>query len=396
MEKTILGNVAQDAGAAGSARLLGSIQSWLGTNFVTMTDGVAPVGSNGTAARTEGATASAFTEAKLKEVVKSCFENGGNPTLLVVPPTQKQVVSTFTGIAEQRYQAPAAKATTIIGAADVYLSDFGTLSVVPDRFMTADTTPDAEQALVLDPTMDRTQIQGKTVHISGTLDAVDKAGRKTETAYQLAKAGQELKRDMEKTILGNVAASNGTAGSAARLLGSIQSWLGTNFVTMTDGVAPVNANGTAARTEGATASAFTEDKLKDVVKSCFENGGNPTLLVVPPTQKQVVSTFAGIAAQRYEAPAAKATTIIGAADVYLSDFGTLSVVPDRFMTADTTPDAEQALVLDPTMASVATLRPFESNLLAKTGDSEKHQMLVEYTLQVSNEKAHGIVADLAV
>ena len=242
----------------------------------------------------------------------------------------------------------------------------------------------------------RTQIQGKTVHVSGTLDAVDKAGRKTETAYQLAKAGQELKRDMEKTILGNVAASNGTAGSAARLLGSIQTWLGTNFVTMTDGVAPVGANGTAARTEGATASAFTEAKLKEVVKSCFENGGNPTLLVVPPTQKQVVSTFTGIAEQRYQAPAAKATTIIGAADVYLSDFGTLSVVPDRFMTADTTPDAEQALVLDPTMASVATLRPFESNLLAKQGDSEKHQMLVEYTLQVSNEKAHGIVADLAV
>ena len=241
----------------------------------------------------------------------------------------------------------------------------------------------------------RTQIQGKTVHISGTLDAVDKAGRKTETAYQLAKAGQELKRDMEKTILGNVAQNAGAAGTA-RLLGSIQTWIGTNFVTMTDGVAPVGANGTAARTEGATASAFTEDKLKDVVKSCFENGGNPTLLVVPPTQKQVVSTFTGIAEQRYQAPAAKATTIIGAADVYLSDFGTLSVVPDRFMTADTTPDAEQALVLDPTMASVATLRPFESNLLAKQGDSEKHQMLVEYTLQVSNEKAHGIVADLAV
>ena len=238
----------------------------------------------------------------------------------------------------------------------------------------------------------KTQIQGKTVHISGTLDAVDKAGRKTETAYQLAKAGQELKRDMEKTILGNVAQSNGTAG----LLGSIQSWLGSNFVTMTDGVAPVDANGTNARTEGSTAAAFTEEKLKEVVKSCFVNGGNPTILVVPPTQKQVVSTFAGIAEQRYQAPAAKATTIIGAADVYLSDFGTLSVVPDRFMTADTTPDAEQALVLDPTMASIATLRPFESNLLAKTGDSEKHQMLVEYTLQVSNEKAHGIVADLAV
>ena len=241
----------------------------------------------------------------------------------------------------------------------------------------------------------RTQIQGKTVHISGTLDAVDKAGRKTETAYQLAKAGQELKRDMEKTILGNVKQEAGAAGSA-RLLASIQTWLGTNFVTMTDGVAPVGSNGTAIRTEGATAAAFTEAKLKECVKSCFENGGNPTLLVVPPTQKQVVSGFPGIAEQRYAAPSDKQTTIMGAADVYLSDFGTLSVVPDRFMTADTSPAAEQALVLDPSMAAIATLRPFQSNLLAKSGDSEKHQMLVEYTLQVSNEKAHGIVADLAV
>ena len=248
----------------------------------------------------------------------------------------------------------------------------------------------------------RTQIQGKTVHVSGTLDAVDKAGRKTETAYQLAKAGQELKRDMEKTILGNVAQSNGTAGSAARLLGSIQTWLLTNYVTEATAGSPAGAvggNGTATRTSAGSGNylAFGEDKLKECVKSCFENGGNPTLLVVPPTQKQAVSAFTGIAAQRFQAPADKQSTIVGAADVYMSDFGTLSVVPDRFMTADGgTGGGEQALLLDPTMASIATLRPFESNLLAKSGDSEKHQMLVEYTLQVSNEKAHGIVADLLV
>ena len=248
----------------------------------------------------------------------------------------------------------------------------------------------------------RTQIQGKTVHVSGTLDAVDKAGRKTETAYQLAKAGQELKRDMEKTILGNVIQSNGTAGSAARVLGSIQTWLLTNFVSEGTGGAPagpVGGNGTAVRTSAGSGNygAFEESKLKEAVKSCFENGGNPTLLVVPPTQKQAVSAFTGIAAQRFEAPADKQSTIVGAADVYMSDFGTLSVVPDRFMTADGgTGSGEQALLLDPTMASIATLRPFESNLLAKSGDSEKHQMLVEYTLQVSNEKAHGIVADLLV
>ena len=248
----------------------------------------------------------------------------------------------------------------------------------------------------------RTQIQGKTVHISGTLDAVDKAGRKTETAYQLAKAGQELKRDMEKTILGNVAQSAGSA-SGARLLGSIQTWLLSNYVTeATAGspAGPVGGNGTATRTSAGSGNylAFGEDKLKVCVKSCFENGGNPTILVVPPTQKQVVSGFPGIAEQRYAAPTSgKQTTIMGAADVYLSDFGTLSVVPDRFMTADGgTGGGEQALVLDPSMAAIATLRPFQSNLLAKSGDSEKHQMLVEYTLQVSNEKAHGIVADLAV
>jgi len=237
----------------------------------------------------------------------------------------------------------------------------------------------------------RTQIQGKTVHISGTLDAVDKAGRKTETAYQLAKAGQELKRDMEKTILGNVGSSNGTAGSAARLLGSIQAWLNTNYVG--SGTAGTG-DGTTARVEG-TPAAFTEANLKSVVKSCFENGGNPTMLIVPPTQKVNVSAFAGIAEQRYQAPTnGKQTTIMGAADVYLSDFGTLSVVPDRFMTQEVS-EGEQALVIDPTMLAIATLRPFQSTVLAKDGDSEKHQMLSEYTLQVSNEKAHGIIADLS-
>jgi hypothetical protein len=117
--------------------------------------------------------------------------------------------------------------------------------------------------------------------------------------------------------------------------------------------------------------------------------------MVTPTQKQVVSAFAGIAQQRYQAPSNKPTTIVGAADVYLSDFGTLSVVPNRFMTADADDNGEVAFVLDPEYASVAYLRPFATNELAKTGDSEKTQLLVEYTLEVKNEAAHAIIADLA-
>lgn len=237
----------------------------------------------------------------------------------------------------------------------------------------------------------RTQISQKTIQIAGTEETVDKAGRKSEKAYQLAKASSELKRDMEKIMLANQAASAGDS-STARTLGSLQAWLNTNAVLGAGGTA--GSLGTTARVSG-TDAAFTETMLKTAVKSAYTNGGNPTVLMVSPTQKQVVSTFAGIAEQRYAAPANKQTTIVGAADVYLSDFGTLSVVPNRFTTPDADDNGEQAFVLDPEYAAVAFLRPFQTNELAKTGDSEKTQLLVEYTLEVKNEAAHAIIADLA-
>jgi len=235
----------------------------------------------------------------------------------------------------------------------------------------------------------RTQISQKTIQIAGTLESIDKAGRKSEKAYQLSKASSELKRDMEKILLSNQAAVTGDA-STARKLGSLQAWLETNYV----GAGTAGADGTTARVSG-TDAAFTETMLKSAVKAAYEQGGNPSVLMVTPTQKQVVSGFAGIAEQRYQAPSNAPTTIVGAADVYLSDFGTLSVVPNRFMSADADDNGEVAFVLDPEYASIAYLRPFATNELAKTGDSEKTQLLVEYTLEVKNEKAHAIIADLA-
>lgn len=249
-------------------------------------------------------------------------------------------------------------------------------------------------SLTVTPTVrvgNRTQISTKTVQIAGTQESIDKAGRKSEKAYQLAKASSELKRDMEKTLLSNNVAAAGSS-IAARTLGGLQTWLSTNAVLGATGTA--GSGGVTARVSG-TDAAFTETMLKSAVKQAFEQGGNPSVLMVTPTQKQVVSGFAGIAAQRYEAPKNAATTIIGAADVYLSDFGTLSVVPNRFMTADSGDGGEVAFVLDPEYAAVAYLRPFQTNELAKTGDSEKTQLLVEYTLEVKNEKAHAIIADLA-
>ena len=230
-----------------------------------------------------------------------------------------------------------------------------------------------------------TQIVQKTIQVSGTLDSVDKAGRKSEKAYQLAKASSELKRDIETILTGNQARSAGN-GSTARRLGSMLSWLKTNTSEGASGADPVTI-GESARSDGVLRT-FTETMLKEVIRNVYQSGGSPKILLVGPGAKQKVSSFAGIAQQRYMAPADAPTTIIGAADVYLSDFGSVSVVPDRFMRT------RDAFVLDPEYASVAYLRPFATNELAKTGDSDKTQILAELTLEMRNEAAHGLVTDI--
>jgi len=234
-----------------------------------------------------------------------------------------------------------------------------------------------------------TQILQKTIKVSGTLDTVNKAGRKSEKAYQLAKASQELKRDLETILLSNQGRSAGTTNSTARKMGSLLSWIKTNSSVQTNGGDPTTI-GVSTRTDGNTRT-FTETLLKEVVAEVFASGGVPKILMVGATGKQKVSSFTGLSAYRYNVNGGTGgaqATIVGAADVYLSDFGSMSVVPNRFMRT------RDALILDPEYAAIAYLRPFMTNELAKAGDADKTQILVECTLEVKNEAAHGIVADL--
>jgi hypothetical protein len=234
-----------------------------------------------------------------------------------------------------------------------------------------------------------TQILQKTIKVSGTLDTVNKAGRKSEKAYQLAKASQELKRDLETILLSNQGRSVGTSNSTARKMGSLLSWIKTNSSVQTNGGDPTTI-GVSTRTDGNTRT-FTEALLKEVVAEVFTSGGVPKILMVGATGKQKVSSFTGLSAYRYNVNAGGGgaqATIAAAADVYLSDFGSISVVPNRFMRT------RDALILDPEYAALAYLRPFQTNELAKAGDADKTQILVEVTLEVKNEAAHGIVADL--
>jgi len=232
-----------------------------------------------------------------------------------------------------------------------------------------------------------THIRRRTTIVADNFSALDTAGRNDELSYQIAKRGKELKRDIEAVLTANNAQVAGNS-STARETGGLGAWIASNANAGTGG-SLATGNGTTARTDG-TQRDFTETMLKDAMQQAFVSGGQPSILMVGPHNKTVVSGFAGIAAQRYQAPSDAPTTIIGAADVYLSDFGTLNVVANRFSPERT------AYLLDPEYASVCYLRPIQNVELSKTGDAEKSMVIAEFGLKVSNEAAHAVVADLNV
>lgn len=233
-----------------------------------------------------------------------------------------------------------------------------------------------------------TQIFKKSFTISGTAEAVKKAGRKSEIAYQTAKRGKEIKRDQEKALTGTAVAVAGNS-TTARVTAGLDTWLFTNDTNGASGTAYTFAGGvpTAARTDG-TNRTWTETLLKEALLLQYNAGGEVSMLMVSPAKKQETSAFAGIAEIRHNVNGAKQATIIGAVDIYVSDFGNVEVVPNRFMPTDL------AYLIDPSQAKKAVLRPYFAEQLAKTGDAEKWHMIEEMGLEVTNEQAMAVVRDL--
>lgn len=234
-----------------------------------------------------------------------------------------------------------------------------------------------------------TQIFKKIMQVAGTAEAVDKAGRDSEVAYQLMKRGKEIKRDIEYALTQNQNSAAGEAASA-RQLGSTESWMETNFTNKSSGTATYVTAGysstgnTVATVTKTHLGSFTENDLKAIISACWTSGGSPDLILVGPNSKKKISTFTGIAQVTKEAgTTAKATRIIGGADVYVSDFGEHRVVPSRFSRDQT------VQVLDMDYWAVAQLRGMTKEKLAKTGDSEKWHLLTELTLESRQEAASG-------
>lgn len=227
----------------------------------------------------------------------------------------------------------------------------------------------------------RTQILRKEVIIAGTLDAVSKAGRRTELAYQMMLRLKEIKLDLEAILLNNQAKVVGNT-TTAPLMAGVPAWIFTN--TNHVGTNPVG-DGTNARVDG-TARAFTEAMLKDILQKIWTNcGEEPDVLMVGGSNKSVASTFTGNATKMVDVATRKLTATV---DVYVGDFSSIEIIANRFMRP------RDALVLNWDYWSVDWLRPMSQTPLAKTGDAEKRMILGEMTLMAKNESSSGIIADL--
>lgn len=233
-----------------------------------------------------------------------------------------------------------------------------------------------------------TQILQKTFGITGTQEAINKAGRKSELAYQIAKQGKELKRDMEAVFTQNKGSTSGASGTAATLA-SVEGWIFTNRTDVGSGGTPTtpgfSSGRVAAPTDNSTNGTLTKTALDGVIQSAWTNGGEPSTIMVGAALKVRISGFTGIATLYKEIKGNTQGTIVGGADLYVSNFGEHTIVPNRFMRTNV------ALVLDMEYWGIAYLRPFQVNPLAKTGDAERRQMLVECTLVSKNEAASGKV-----
>jgi len=257
-----------------------------------------------------------------------------------------------------------------------------------------DATMDAATATVR--VNNRTQIADKTATVTGSVEVFDKAGRASEMDYQVILKGLELKRDVEYQLLSNKASVAGTDTQASQS-GGFAAWLVTNVSMNTAATGTAGANGgfasstslVAARTDASATRQFSESHINDVMELAFTTGARPTVMQLPPGLKTRFSAFTGIAELRREAGGDGQATIVGGADAYISNFGKLTVVPSPFMRSI------DVVLYDPKKVKLAVARPMRTWDLAKTGDTEKKQLLLEYTLQVDNEKAHALITDVA-
>ena len=233
--------------------------------------------------------------------------------------------------------------------------------------------------------------------VSRRADIVNKAGRRSETGYQIARHGKALRRSSEVTITTRKRSVVGTSSTAGQLAG-IPAWIATNDQLGASGSSPTLSGGTpnSAGTVG-TARAFTEQYLDTAVLNCYDDGGNPDALY-PSTRlkaalsKYLFSSSSRVATQYQDQgrKPMKGTTVVGAVDVFVSDFFVLDIVPDRFTPSGAS--ATEVMLLDSEYWEMSFLSPYHIKDIADDGDATRRMLIVDYTVCAKHEGASAVVA----
>lgn len=263
---------------------------------------------------------------------------------------------------------------------------FGLRAPAANAHVQGDTTA-ATAVKVTTRVGNRTQIFKEVGAVSGTQEAMDHAGVSSELAWQKIQKGEELATDIELRMLGNYASVTGDASTATESAGAL-AWLSSNVSRGSGGSSGGFSAGNVVAATNGTQRAFSETLLKAVLASAFSNGARPSQAYMGATHKQAFSAMTGIADIRKDAGKGQAT-IVGAADIYVGDFGEITAVPVQYgLTRD-------VLLVDPEYWAVGTLRPMKSEMLAKVGDSQAFHIVAEKTLICRNEKANAVISDLS-
>jgi len=246
------------------------------------------------------------------------------------------------------------------------------------------------------------QISDKAFLASDTLEAVNKAGRSSEIARGAIVKMRELKRDMETRICQNGISTVGGAGTGRSTAG-MESWIGEATAsaggaatvvlatTSASATTPPVTSGTpgTALTDGTTTGALTSTALNYALQGAWEQGGDARVILVTAKQKAVIDTFTGVATRFVDVGKSDQASIIGAANVYVSDFGRHQVILNRYGRDSV------VLCLDPSMWAVRYLRKPLKREIPRSGDAKKYQIITEWALVARNYKANAKVVACA-
>lgn len=231
------------------------------------------------------------------------------------------------------------------------------------------------------------QIFVQAASVSNTLDVVDKAGRDREVAYVKLIKGLEQRRDMEKTIVMSQAKSS----SDPRKMGSIAAYM-TN-VSKVSPSTTATGDGTDVTDGAGTNAALSLAKIDAAMLAAYNDGGQPDIMIMHPNNKAAFSNLSSgsVADAQLQYSAPKEIAIVGSVSMYLTDFGELNVVIDRFI------GDEHVWLLDTDYYAIGHLpgRLFSSTEVAATGDGQKFAIVSEATYVPTAPKAHGGVLDLS-